>query len=108
LVRATRSHAANYAATDKMRQVGQQPSNKRFAGSSENRIESLLAPRDRGATFPPVYRDGGASLWRIFAKRGRDRIGHVNWRLAQGIIVAQQQEIELMERYLHKGSAPEQ
>jgi hypothetical protein len=33
LLRATRWHAANYAATDKMRQVGQQPSNKRFAGS---------------------------------------------------------------------------
>src|SRR5215831_13830105 len=26
-------------------------------------------------------------------------------RLAQGIIVAQQQEIELMQRYLHEGSA---
>jgi hypothetical protein len=28
LLRATQSHAANYAATDKMQQVGQQPSNK--------------------------------------------------------------------------------
>jgi len=33
LLRATRWHAANYAATDKMQQVGQQASNKRFAGS---------------------------------------------------------------------------
>jgi hypothetical protein len=33
LLRAIRWHAANYAATDKTRQVGQQPSNKRFAGS---------------------------------------------------------------------------
>ena len=33
LLRATRWHAADYAATDKTRQVGQQPSNKGFAGS---------------------------------------------------------------------------
>src|SRR5215813_2426662 len=33
LLRPTQWHAANYAATDKMRQVGQQPSNKRFAAS---------------------------------------------------------------------------
>jgi hypothetical protein len=33
LLRATRWHAANYAATDKMQQVGQQQSNKSFAGS---------------------------------------------------------------------------
>ena len=30
LLRATRWHAANYAATDKMQQVGQQPSNKKI------------------------------------------------------------------------------
>ena len=29
-------------------------------------------------------------------------------RLAQGIIVTQQQEIELMQRYLQEGSAPQQ
>jgi hypothetical protein len=33
LLRAIRWHAANYAATDKTRQVGQELSNKRFAGS---------------------------------------------------------------------------
>src|SRR6516165_1035234 len=33
LLRATQWHAANYAAAGKMQQVGQQPSNKRFAGS---------------------------------------------------------------------------
>jgi uncharacterized protein (DUF305 family) len=29
-------------------------------------------------------------------------------RLAQGIIVTQQQEIELMQRYLQEGPAPQQ
>src|SRR6516162_11031114 len=33
LLRAIRWHTANYAATDKMQQVGQQPTNKRSAGS---------------------------------------------------------------------------
>jgi len=40
LLRATRWHAANYAATDKMQQVGQQPSNKRFAGSRDIELDA--------------------------------------------------------------------
>jgi hypothetical protein len=49
--------------------------------------------------------DDSASGRDRHAQYGRDPVLR---RLAQGIIVAQQQEIELMERYLHKGSAPEQ
>jgi len=73
LLRAIRWHAANYAATDKMQQVGQQPSNKRFAGSrylsltlrgsplvrhtllsdSERRVRHQFRPQRPRPSLPP-------------------------------------------------------
>jgi uncharacterized protein (DUF305 family) len=51
------------------------------------------------------HHQGAIDMAKVELIYGRDPVLR---RLAQGIIVAQQQEIELMERYLHEGSAPQQ
>ena len=48
------------------------------------------------------HHQGAIDMAKVELIYGRDPVLR---RLAQGIIVAQQQEIELMQRYLHEGSA---
>jgi uncharacterized protein (DUF305 family) len=57
--------------------------------------------RDFAAMMIP-HHQGAIDMAKIELTYGRDPALR---RLAQGIIVEQQQEIELMQRYLHEGSA---
>jgi uncharacterized protein (DUF305 family) len=57
--------------------------------------------RDFAAMMIP-HHQGAIDMAKVELIYGRDPVLR---RLAQGIIVAQQQEIELMQRYLHEGSA---
>jgi uncharacterized protein (DUF305 family) len=57
--------------------------------------------RDFAAMMLP-HHQGAIDMAKIELTYGRDPVLR---RLAQGIIVAQQQEIGLMQRYLHEGSA---
>jgi len=57
--------------------------------------------RDFAAMMIP-HHQGAIDMAKLELIYGRDPVLR---RLAQGIIVAQQQEIELMQRYLHEGSA---
>jgi uncharacterized protein (DUF305 family) len=60
--------------------------------------------RDFAAMMIP-HHQGAIDMAKIELTYGRDPVLR---RLAQGIIVGQQQEIELMQRYLHEGSASQQ
>jgi uncharacterized protein (DUF305 family) len=60
--------------------------------------------RDFAAMMIP-HHQGAIDMAKIELTYGRDPVLQ---RLAQGIIVGQQQEIELMQRYLHEGSASQQ
>jgi uncharacterized protein (DUF305 family) len=60
--------------------------------------------RDFAAMMLP-HHQGAIDMAKIELTYGRDPVLR---RLAQGIIVGQQQEIELMQRYLHEGSASQQ
>jgi uncharacterized protein (DUF305 family) len=57
--------------------------------------------RDFAAMMIP-HHQGAIDMAKVELIYGQDPVLR---RLAQGIIVAQQQEIELMQRYLHEGSA---
>jgi uncharacterized protein (DUF305 family) len=57
--------------------------------------------RDFAAMMIP-HHQGAIDMAKVELIYGRDPVMR---RLAQGIIVEQQQEIELMQRYLHEGSA---
>jgi uncharacterized protein (DUF305 family) len=60
--------------------------------------------RDFAAMMIP-HHQGAIDMAKLELIYGRDPVLR---RLAEGIIVEQQQEIELMQRYLHEGSAPQQ
>jgi len=60
--------------------------------------------RDFAAMMIP-HHQGAIDMAKVELIYGQDPVLR---RLAQGIIVAQQQEIELMQRYLHEGSASQQ
>ena len=60
--------------------------------------------RDFAVMMVP-HHQGAIDMAKIELTYGRDPVLR---RLAQGIIVGQQQEIELMQRYLHEGSASQQ
>jgi uncharacterized protein (DUF305 family) len=51
-----------------------------------------------------AHHQGAIDMAKLELIYGRDPVLR---RLAEGIIVEQQQEIELMQRYLHEGSAPQ-
>jgi uncharacterized protein (DUF305 family) len=71
-------------------------------------IDSRKADGQSGSDFAAMmipHHQGAIDMAKVELIYGRDPVLR---RLAQGIIVAQQQEIELMERYLHEGSAPQQ
>jgi uncharacterized protein (DUF305 family) len=59
--------------------------------------------RDFAAMMIP-HHQGAIDMAKLELIYGRDPVLR---RLAEGIIVEQQQEIELMQRYLHEGSAPQ-
>ncbi len=63
-------------------------------GNPDRDFAAMMIPHHQGAIDMP-------KLELIY---GRDPVLR---RLAEGIIVEQQQEIELMQRYLHEGSAPQ-
>jgi uncharacterized protein (DUF305 family) len=65
-----------------------------MAGNPDRDFAAMMIPHHQGAIDM-------AKLELIY---GRDPVLR---RLAEGIIVEQQQEIELMQRYLHEGSAPQ-
>jgi uncharacterized protein (DUF305 family) len=58
--------------------------------------------RDFAAMMIP-HHQGAIDMAKLELIYGRDPVLR---RLAEGIIVEQQQEIELMQRYLHEGTAP--
>jgi uncharacterized protein (DUF305 family) len=60
--------------------------------------------RDFAAMMIP-HHQGAIDMAKVELIYGRDPVLR---RLAQGIIVTQQQEIELMQRYLQEGPAPQQ
>jgi uncharacterized protein (DUF305 family) len=60
--------------------------------------------RDFAAMMIP-HHQGAIDMAKVELIHGHDPVLR---RLAQGIIVAQQQEIELMQRYLHESSAAQQ
>ena len=59
--------------------------------------------RDFAAMMIP-HHQGAIDMAKLELIYGRDPVLR---RLAEGIIVEQQQEIELMQRYLHEGTAPQ-
>ena len=61
------------------------------------------ADRDFAAMMIP-HHQGAIDMAKLELIYGRDPVLR---RLAEGIIVEQQQEIELMQRYLHEGSTPQ-
>src|SRR6266699_6298784 len=63
-------------------------------GNPDREFAAMMIPHHQGAIDM-------AKLELIY---GRDPVLR---RLAEGIIVEQQQEIELMQRYLHEGSTPQ-
>ena len=63
-------------------------------GNPDRDFAAMMIPRHQGAI----------DMAKVELIYGRDPVLR---RLAQGIIVTQQQEIELMQRYLQEGSAPQ-
>jgi len=64
-------------------------------GNPDRDFEAMMIPHHQSAI----------DMAKVELIYGRDPVLR---RLAQGIIVTQQQEIELMQRYLQEGSAPQQ
>jgi uncharacterized protein (DUF305 family) len=60
--------------------------------------------RDFAAMMIP-HHQGAIDMAKVELIYGRDPVLR---RLAQGLIVTQQQEIELMQRYVHEGAPPQQ
>jgi len=95
--------------------TGSGPAESEFAAQMMRAMERMDAgmmaakptgnpDRDFAAMMIP-HHQGAIDMAKVELIYGRDPILR---RLAQGIIVAQQQEIELMQRYLHEGSAAQQ
>jgi uncharacterized protein (DUF305 family) len=92
--------------------TGSAPAESEFATQMMQAMERMNAgmmaakptgnpDRDFAAMMIP-HHQGAIDMAKVELIYGQDPVLR---RLAQGIIVAQQQEIELMQRYLHEGSA---
>ena len=92
--------------------TGSAPAESEFATQMMQAMERMNAgmmaakptgnpDRDFAAMMIP-HHQGAIDMAKVELIYGQDPVLQ---RLAQGIIVAQQQEIELMQRYLHEGSA---
>jgi uncharacterized protein (DUF305 family) len=92
--------------------TGSGPAESEFAAQMMQAMERMDAgmmaakptgnpDRDFAAMMIP-HHQGAIDMAKVELIYGQDPVLR---RLAQGIIVAQQQEIELMQRYLHEGSA---
>jgi uncharacterized protein (DUF305 family) len=95
--------------------MGSQPPESEFAAQMMQAMERMDAgmmaaqptgnpDRDFAAMMIP-HHQGAINMAKVELTYGRDPVLR---RLAQGIIVTQQQEIELMQRYLHEGAPPQQ
>jgi uncharacterized protein (DUF305 family) len=94
--------------------MGSGPAESEFAAQMMQAMERMDAgmmaakptgnpDRDFAAMMIP-HHQGAIDMAKLELIYGRDPVLR---RLAEGIIVEQQQEIELMQRYLHEGSAPQ-
>ena len=99
-------------AQDPHSHAGSGPAESEFAAQMMQAMERMDAgmmaakptgnpDRDFAAMMIP-HHQGAIDMAKVELIYGQDPVLR---RLAQGIIVAQQQEIELMQRYLHEGSA---
>jgi uncharacterized protein (DUF305 family) len=99
-------------ARDPHGRTGSAPAESEFATQMMQAMERMNAgmmaakptgnpDRDFAAMMIP-HHQGAIDMAKVELIYGQDPVLR---RLAQGIIVAQQQEIELMQRYLHEGSA---
>src|SRR5215510_14047487 len=91
--------------------TGSELAESEFAAQMMRAMERMMAAKPTGnpdrdfAAMMIPHHQGAIDMAKIELTYGRDPVLR---RLAQGIIVGQQQEIELMQRYLHEGSASQQ